>query len=168
MGEIEAVGESLIYGFRNGGKLLICGNGGSAADSQHLAAEFVSSFEYGLSRKSLPAISLTVDSSILTAISNDFSFDLVFSRQVEALGVIGDMLLTISTSGKSQNCIQAVEAAKKIGLTTLSLTRQDSPLYDASDLAIGVPSTNTQRIQECHIVAYHILAGLVDSEFMKE
>lgn len=164
--EIQVVAEVLADVFRKKNKLLICGNGGSAADSQHLAAEFVSSFENGLSRRPLPALALSVDTSIITAIANDFDYELIFSRQIEAHGIAGDMLLVLSTSGKSRNCLKAVESAQSMGLITASLTQQDSPLYKISKYSIGVPSTNTQRIQECHLVAYHILASLIDSEFV--
>ena len=108
--------------FKDGGKLMICGNGGSAADSQHLAAEFVSAFSREFKRKGLPAVALTVDSSILTAYSNDFDFEGVFSRQVEALGSKGDVLLVLSTSGNSKNCIAAVNQAQKMGIKTLGFS----------------------------------------------
>jgi len=165
MEDLEKIVGCLISTFERDGKLLICGNGGSAADAQHLAAEFVSSFSFGLERKSLPAIALTVNSSVLTAVANDFNFDLAFSRQVEGLGVAGDALLVISTSGESANCLAAAETAKQLKMTTLALTRVDSTLYKKVDIAIGVPNQNTQHIQECHIVLYHCIAESVDNYF---
>lgn len=166
--QISALAEGLIHTFRRGNKLLICGNGGSAADSQHIAAEFISSFANGLARRSLPAISLTVDTSVITAISNDFNYDSVFSRQIEGLGAKNDAILILSTSGRSANCLQAVKTARKLGLQIFALTQDGSPLHKESDLAIGVPSLDTQLIQECHIIAYHLIAQLVDDEFSKE
>jgi D-sedoheptulose 7-phosphate isomerase len=166
--EILRVSQAIMSTFSSGNKLLICGNGGSAADSQHLAAEFVSSFSSGLKRKSLPAIALTVDTSIMSAISNDFGFESVFSRQVEGLGVRGDSILLISTSGNSKNCLAALETSKRKGMQVLTLTSQDSELYRLSDLAVGVPSKNTQYIQECHTIAYHIIAELVDLHFTED
>jgi D-sedoheptulose 7-phosphate isomerase len=158
--------EQLLSIFDKENKLLICGNGGSAADAQHLAAEFVSSFAFGLKRKSLPAISLSTDSSILTAISNDFDFKLVFSRQVEGLGMPGDGLLAISTSGESSNCILAVERAKDIGMKVFSLTRTESSLSRISDFSIAVPSKDTQYIQQCHMFAYHVVVELIENSLM--
>lgn len=166
--ETEAVAKALVETFTSGGKLLICGNGGSAADAQHIAAEFVSSFSVGLARQSLPAIALSVDTSILTAISNDFDFDLIFSRQIEGLGKSGDSVLIISTSGESRNCLKAYEKAKELGITTLALTRQNSSLYRSADHAIGIPSDNTQHIQESHIVLYHCIAEIVELAILKE
>jgi D-sedoheptulose 7-phosphate isomerase len=154
--------------FNSGGKLLICGNGGSAADSQHFAAEFVSSFAKGLERRALPAISLTVDSSILTAYSNDFGFENVFARQVEALGNPKDMLIVLTTSGKSNNCILAVEKARDLGLKTLAFSKKESNISQMVDYSIEVPSDNTQHIQECHLVAYHVITEIVENSITKE
>lgn len=165
--EILNIAKKLSETFANGGKLLLCGNGGSAADAQHLAAEFMSSFAVGLNRRSLPAIALTTDSSIITAISNDFSFDLSFARQIEGLGNSGDALFVISTSGESKNCLKAVEAAKNLGMCILSLTRENSSLYHLADFSMGVPSRNTQHIQECHILAYHVIAELVEQDILR-
>jgi D-sedoheptulose 7-phosphate isomerase len=148
--------------FKNGGKVLICGNGGSAADSQHFAAEFVSSFSKNISRRSYPAIALTSDISIITAYANDFSFDGVFARQVESLGQNGDILIAITTSGSSKNCLIAVEQAKKQGLKTLALTKSGGEIANKVDISIQVPSNDTQHIQECHVISYHIIAGLVE------
>ena len=148
--------------FKAGSKILICGNGGSAADSQHFAAEFVSAFSRDLKRPGLPAIALTVDTSVLTAYSNDFGFDGVFARQVEALGKAGDILIVLSTSGSSKNCIQAVHMAKLNGLSTIAFTRESGTIGREVDVSIEVPSTNTQHIQECHMVAYHIITEIVE------
>ena len=166
--EIEVLSEEITRVFRRGNKLLICGNGGSAADAQHLAAEFVSSFSFGLERRSLPALALTVDSSVITAISNDFDYDLIFSRQIEGLGVPGDALLTLSTSGESANCIRAVEEARNKDMIILALTRRDSKLYRIADVAVGVPLSDTQHIQECHLISYHIIAENVDFALKEE
>lgn len=166
--EFDTLVSEVISTFEGGGKLLICGNGGSAADAQHLAAEFVSSFSFGLARKSLPAIALTVDTSVITAIANDFNFDLIFARQIEGIGKQGDSLLAISTSGESKNCLVAVETAKQLGMRTLAFTRKNSSLHRSSDSAIGIPHTNTQHIQECHLILYHCLAQVVDSHFLRK
>ena len=152
----------IVECFKNGGKVLICGNGGSAADSQHFAAEFVSSFSKNIVRRAYPAIALTSDISIITAYSNDFSFDGVFARQVESLGQKDDLLIAITTSGSSRNCLIAVEQAKKQGLKTLAFTKSGGEITDKVDVSIQVPSNDTQHIQECHVISYHIIAGLVE------
>lgn len=154
--------EILILAFRNGSKVLICGNGGSAADSQHFAAELVSAFSRDIKRPALSAIALTVDTSIITAFSNDFGFENVFARQVEAHGREGDVLIAITTSGSSKNCLAAVVAAKKLGMKTIALTRKGGMIGSETDLAIEVPSTSTQHIQECHMVSYHIMSELIE------
>jgi len=164
--QIITLAQELLAIFQNNNKLLICGNGGSAADAQHLAAEFISSFGVGLKRRSLPAISLATDSSVMTAISNDFDYSLVFQRQVEGLGSPGDGLIAISTSGESSNCLLAVESAKKIGMKIFSLTRVNSTLESISDFSIAVPSQNTQYIQQCHLIAYHIVIELIENSIM--
>ena len=165
---IEEIALLISECFNRGGKILICGNGGSAADSQHFAAEFVSSFAKDLERKALPAIALTVDTSIITAISNDNSFDKVFSRQVEALGRSGDVLIVLTTSGSSKNCLQAVSKAKELGLRTVAFTKVDGDIAKLVDSAIEIPSENTQHIQECHMVSYHILTELVENVLFRE
>jgi D-sedoheptulose 7-phosphate isomerase len=154
--------ESIIKCFQAGGKLMICGNGGSAADSQHLAAEFVGSFNKNLDRPGLPAIALTTDSSIITAFANDFTFDKIFARQLEALGSTGDLLIVFSTSGNSINCVRAVEQSKKMEIGSIAFLGSGGLLSDLSDTTIQVPSTNTQIIQQCHIVAYHSLIQMVE------
>jgi len=144
-----------------GNKLLFCGNGGSAADAQHLAAEFVNRFI--MDRRPLSAIALSTDSSILTAIGNDFGFDLVFSKQVQALGNPGDMLIALSTSGNSKNVLKAVETARGRGLAILGLTGETGgSMAGLCDLLIAVDNTHTPLIQEIHIAVGHLLCGLTD------
>lgn len=148
---------------RAGGKLLFFGNGGSAADAQHLAAEFVGRFV--LERHALPAIALTTDSSILTAVGNDYGFDQIFARQIEALGRPNDVAIGISTSGNSPNVIEAVKKAKKQNLKTIGLAGKDcGALARCVDLAITVSSANTARVQECHITIGHLLCELAENE----
>jgi D-sedoheptulose 7-phosphate isomerase len=147
--------------FKQDGKLLIIGNGGSAADAQHMAAEFLNRFE--IERPPLPALALTTDSSTLTSIGNDYSFDQAFSKQVRALGRAGDILLAISTSGASKNILKAVEAAKAIGVKTIALTgKGGAELAKASDIVINIDSKTTARIQEAHITVCHVMCELVD------
>lgn len=154
--------EMLTLAFRSGAKILICGNGGSAADSQHFAAELVSAFSRDLKRPALSAIALTVDTSIITAFSNDFGFENVFARQVEAHGKEDDVLIAITTSGSSKNCIAAVLVAKSLGMKTIALTRRGAMISRETDLSVEIPSTNTQHIQECHILGYHIMSELIE------
>ena len=147
--------------FKSGNKLMVCGNGGSAADAQHLAAEFVNRFL--INRMPLPAIALTTDSSILTSVSNDFSYDDIFAKQVEALGKRGDVFLGISTSGNSPNILRAVEASRKIGVRTVALTGGSGGLLAAAaELVLTVPSEKTPHIQEAHLWIEHMLCWLVD------
>ena len=153
--------------FNSGSKVVICGNGGSAADSQHFAAEFVSAFSRDLNRRALPAMALTVDTSVITAFSNDFSFENVFARQVEAHGKPGDVLIVLTTSGKSQNCLAAVREARRLGLQTIAFTRLAGEITTEVDISIEVPSTNTQHIQECHMLGYHIITELVENTLFK-
>lgn len=152
----------------SGKKILICGNGGSAADSQHFAAELVSSFSKNISRRAISAIALTTDTSILTAFSNDFSFEKVFMRQVEAHGNQNDVLIVITTSGKSKNCMLAVKQAKTMGLKTVALTSMNAEVSKEVDVSIEVPSVNTQHVQECHMVAYHILSEIIENAVLEE
>jgi len=153
--------ELMINCYKSGGKLLICGNGGSAADSQHFAAEMIGRLKRN--RGALPAIALTTDSSILTALANDFSFDVIFRKQVEALGRRGDVLIGLSTSGNSMNVMQAMEAAKIKGLHTIALVGKDGgTLAAAADHAIVIPSNMSQRIQEGHITIIHIWCDLIE------
>ena len=162
--QILAAANLIMQAYDRGAKLLICGNGGSAADSQHLAAEFVSSFSKSIKRRALPAIALTVDTSIITAYSNDFSFNHVFERQVEAYGVSGDVLIILSTSGESINCINAAKKARQSGIFIIAFTKYHSKLSDLSDVSIEIPSNNTQHIQELHMLAYHIIVEIVEVE----
>lgn len=144
-----------------GGKILFCGNGGSAADAQHLAAEFVNRFQ--LDRPPLPAIALTTDTSALTAIGNDFGFENIFSKQVQALGAPEDVLVGISTSGNSENVIRAFEAARENSVTTVGMTgRKGGRMAELSDFLINVPEESTALVQEIHIAVGHLLCGLVD------
>jgi len=163
---IQKVSEKIIECFKKGNKVLIFGNGGSAADAQHIAGELVGRFK--LERKALPAIALTTDTSILTAWSNDYDFSSVFERQVEALAKTGDILFGISTSGNSKNVIKALEKGKEIGTINLSLTGGDGgKIKKASDININSVSKNTPRIQECHMLAYHIICELVEKGMEK-
>jgi D-sedoheptulose 7-phosphate isomerase len=160
-GVIEAAGELLIKTLAQGGKLLLCGNGGSAADCQHIAAEFV--VRYEKKRRAMAAIALTTDSSILTAHANDFDFETVFSRQVEALANDRDCLIAISTSGKSKNILKAVQAAKLKGMTVIALTGCDGgELSRQAEISVVVPSDVTARIQEAHILIGHWWCGAVE------
>jgi len=159
---IEATGNRLIEALQNGGKILICGNGGSAADAQHFAAELIGRFE--LDRPSWPAVALSTDTSILTAIGNDYGFDHVFSRQVEGMGQPGDVLIGITTSGRSGNVSLAVEAARKRKMHTIGLLGRDGGKLKAQvDQAVVVPEKRTARIQEAHIFILHYWAGHLES-----
>ena len=153
--------EYISKAFRNGKKLMICGNGGSAADAQHLAAEFVNRFE--LERRPLPALALTTDTSIVTSVANDYTYEEVFSKQIRALGVRGDILLAISTSGKSGNILSAIMTAREKGLYTAGFIGGDGgDMVTLVDLALVVESDRTPRIQEAHILAGHLICELVD------
>ncbi len=161
--DVVRAAELLVETLRSGGKVLLCGNGGSAADSQHLAAEFVSALTRERVRPAMPALALTTDTSILTAVANDFGFEGVFARQVEALGRPGDVLVGISTSGRSPDVLRAVEVARARGLRTIGLTGADGgELADLVDVAIRVPSAETSHIQECHIAIGQLLAFLAE------
>ena len=153
--------EKVAFALTSDRKLMLCGNGGSAADAQHIAAEFINRYE--LERPPLPAIALTTDTSIITSIGNDYSVDEIFSKQVKALGVEGDILLALSTSGDSANVIEAVRAAKSQGIFTVALTGRDGgQVADMVDMALVVKSEVTGRIQETHILVGHIICQLVD------
>ena len=161
--QIERIATVVKTALANGKKVLFCGNGGSAADSQHLAAEFVGRFQK--ERQGLPAIALTVDTSILTAVGNDYGFDKVFARQVEALGNEGDILIGISTSGTSRNVVAAVELAKTKGIYCVGMTAANgAKMTELCDECIAVPAKVTARAQEMHILIGHILCELVDGE----
>ena len=161
----EAINE-IIKCFKRGNKIIVFGNGGSAADAQHIVAEFIGRFQK--ERKSLPAISLTTDSSIITSLANDYSYNIVFSRQCESLVAKGDVVIGISTSGKSKNVEEGIKAAKKKGAITIGLLGGDGgTIKNNVDISIVVPSTNTARIQEAHRVIYHIICDIVENESTK-
>jgi D-sedoheptulose 7-phosphate isomerase len=163
--QIEEAVSILVTAFRSGNKLLLCGNGGSAADCQHIAAEFVIRLSHDFVRPALPAIALTTDTSNLTAGSNDIGFENVFARSVEALGRKDDVLLAISTSGNSANIIKAVDKALTRGMIVIGfLGGNGGKLVSMVDLSLIIPSSSTQRIQEGHITAAHILCELVEKE----
>ncbi len=162
-GKIEQLGKKAVEVLRNGGTIFFCGNGGSAADSQHLAAELVGRYER--ERDALPAVALTVDTSALTAIGNDYGFEDVFHRQLLALGKARDLLVAISTSGNSPNVLKAVETARRKGMFTVALTgKGGGRLAGACDQAIVVPSSRTSRIQEAHIIIGHMMCQYIEEE----
>ncbi len=163
---LDRVAGDWIHALNQGHKILFFGNGGSAADSQHLAAELVGRVR--INRRALPALALTTDTSALTALANDFGFETVFSRQIEALGAAGDIAFAISTSGNSPNVLAAVKTAKAMGLTTMGLTGRDGgALKSAVDVAVVIPAELTSRIQEAHITVTHILCELVEAHFAR-
>ena len=148
----------IVACYRNGGKLLLCGNGGSAADAQHLATEMMIRLSHDITRPSLAAISLGTDTSNLTACGNDLGFEQIFARNIEGLGRAGDVLIAISTSGRSPNILRTVERARDCGMKTIALTGGNGgPLRERVDVAIVIPSMNTQRIQEVHITIGHVI-----------
>ena len=160
---IKAV-EEIIKVFQNNGKIFFMGNGGSAADSQHIAAEFIGLFQK--KRRSLPAIALTTDTSILTALGNDYGYEVIFSRQLEGLGKKGDIVVGISTSGNSKNVIAGVKKAKALGIKSISLTGcKGGKLAELCDINLIVPSNKTARIQESHICIAHSICELVENQF---
>ena len=163
MPEVASAGLRVRTALEKGRKILICGNGGSAADSQHMAAEFVGRFVK--ERQSLPALALTVDTSLLTAVGNDYGFDCVFSRQVEGLGQEGDVLIAISTSGNSANVVKALKTAKEKGIYVIALTGENGGiLAKESDLCLAVPSQVTARIQEMHIMIIHMICEIAEAD----
>jgi D-sedoheptulose 7-phosphate isomerase len=159
---ISDVATAIVRCFKKGNKLLLCGNGGSAADAQHVAAEFVNRFR--LVRGAMPALALTTDTSIITSVANDSAFEDVFARQVEALAVGGDILVGISTSGGSTNVLRALDAARARGVTTVGFTGEKGreTLATKCDYCLVVPSADTARIQECHGFAWHVICGIVE------
>ena len=160
---IAEVTDLMVRQFREGKKLLICGNGGSASDSQHIAAEFVGRFQ--LNREALPAIALSTNTSILTAVGNDYSFDVIFSRQVEALGQPGDIVWGLSTSGKSSNVLHALKRAKDMGLITVGMAgNQGGLLQEFADYSLFVAEKNTPYIQEIHLITYHQICEQVEAK----
>ncbi len=164
---LEGAAKACIHSLKSGGKILLAGNGGSAADAQHMAGEFVSRFAFD--RPGLPAIALTTDTSILTAIGNDYGYEKLFARQIQALGNRGDVFIAYSTSGKSPNVIHAISEARARGLVTLGFTgNRESPMNELCDHVLVVPSPDTPKIQEGHLVLGHILCGLVENSMLKE
>lgn len=160
---IQAAADAMIQCLQSGGKILACGNGGSAADAQHFAGELVNRFE--IDRPGLAAVALTHDASVITSIANDFSFDMVFARQVEALGRPGDLLLAISTSGTSNNVVAAADAAASVGMATIALTGGDGGRLGQHDnirVHLNIPHHSTPRVQEMHITCLHLLCTLID------
>ena len=161
LSDIERSGQLICEALTSGRKILLCGNGGSAADAQHIAAELVGCYEK--QRRSWPAIALTTDTSALTAVSNDLGYEQVFARQVLGLAQPGDVLVAISTSGKSKNVLRAAEQAKELGCKTIALTGATAePLASFCDVVVAVPSTRTSRVQEVHITVGHLWCEMVD------
>lgn len=164
---VEKAATSIIKAFSSHSKLLLAGNGGSAADSQHIAAEFVNRFY--IDREGLPALALTTDTSILTAVGNDYSFDRVFSRQLASLGKDGDVFWALSTSGNSTNILEALAECRKKGIISLGFTGAKGGRLDGScDILIKVPSDETPRIQEMHILLAHVICAIVEKELFKK
>jgi len=159
---VERIADACATAIEGGGKVMFCGNGGSAADSQHLAAELVGKLVFN--RPGMAGLALTVDTSALTAIGNDFGYEFVFSRQVEALGRPGDVLVGLTTSGRSKNVLRAFEAARARGIVTVAMTGQArGPVAEAADHVLAVPHGETQKIQEGHIVLGHIFCALIEA-----
>ena len=162
METIERVGQLCVSCMKSGNKILLAGNGGSAADSQHIAGEFVSRFAFD--RPGLPAIALTTDTSILTAIGNDYGYENLFSRQVRALGIKGDVFIGYSTSGRSPNILKALREARAKGISTVGLMgNKGGEILDLCDFALEVPSADTPKIQEGHLILGHIICGVVEN-----
>lgn len=160
---VEAAAMACVASLKAGGKVLLAGNGGSAADAQHIAGELVSRFAFD--RPGLPAVALTTDSSILTAIGNDYGYEKLFARQVQAQGKPGDVLIAYSTSGKSPNVLLAFETARAAGITTIGLTgNRGGPMSALCDHLLEVPAADTPKIQEGHLVLGHILCGIIENE----
>ncbi len=167
LGCVKMAAELIILAYKSGGKVLFCGNGGSAADAQHLAAELVGRFKR--ERKALPAMALHTNTSALTAIANDYDYSDVFVRQIEAFGRPGDVLVGFSTSGKSANVLKALDYAKKRGLKTIGFTgRKADKMSSLCDVLLSVPSEDTPRIQEIHMLWGHIICGLVEDGLFHE
>lgn len=163
---IVAVAKCCIEAFRRGNKLLVAGNGGSAADAQHLAAELVARFEFD--RPGLAAIALSTDTSALTAIGNDYGYEFLFSRQLEALARPGDVFIGITTSGNSKNVLKAMDAAGKLGVTRVALCGTGGRVREVAEHVLAAPSAHTPRIQECHILIIHMLCALLEENLFPE
>lgn len=160
---IRNIADVLVRAFKNNHRLYLIGNGGSAADAQHIAGELIGRFK--TDRRPLPAVALTTDTSVITALANDFGYDTCFARQVEALANPGDVILAFSTSGNSKGILNAVQIAKNRGVIAIGFTGKDGGLLkDAVDICLKIPSDNTPRIQECHITVGHILCSIVEKE----
>ena len=167
LNDIEKVSKLCVALYKNAKKTILAGNGGSAADAQHIAAEMVG--RYGFDRPSLPSLALTTDTSALTAIGNDYGYDKVFSRQLEGMGQEGDLFIGISTSGNSENIINAFKSAKEKNITTVALTGRDGgKMAIIADIALIVPSESTPRIQESHILIGHIICDIIEKEIFGE
>ncbi|MGF1723868.1 D-sedoheptulose 7-phosphate isomerase [Photobacterium nomapromontoriensis] len=166
MATITEVADLCLAAYKRGHKIILAGNGGSAADAQHIAAEFVSRFHFD--RPGLPSIALTTDTSILTAIGNDYGFDKLFERQLQANGNPGDIFIGITTSGNSANIINAMAYARENGITAVGLAGEGGDIQTCSDLCIAVPSTDTPRIQESHILIGHMICGYVEKEYFHD
>lgn len=163
---IRKIAGALITAFKNGHRLYLIGNGGSAADAQHIAGELIGRFK--MNRRPLPAVALTTDTSVMTALANDFGYDTCFARQVEALSGPGDVILVFSTSGNSRSILNAVQIARDRGAITIGFTGEDGGLLkDAVDICLKIPSASTPRIQECHITVGHILCSLIEKELFE-
>ena len=163
-GQVAEAAWLIVETIQSGHKVLVCGNGGSAADAQHFAGEMVGRYKLN-GRAALPALALTTDTTVLTCVANDFSYEEVFSRQVEAFAQPGDLVIGISTSGRSANVLKALQAARSRDSRTLALVGAGGgPISEAADLALCVPSTDTARIQECHITMIHTICEIVDGE----
>jgi D-sedoheptulose 7-phosphate isomerase len=163
--EIEKVAQVIIDAFRNGNKVLLCGNGGSAADAQHIAAEF--SGRFYTDRDPLPSEALHCNTSYLTAVGNDYGYEFVYSRIIKGMGKAGDVLIGLSTSGNSVNIINAINQAKELGMITVGFTGKGGKMKDLCDYTINVPSTDTPRIQETHITVGHVVCQLVEEQLFK-
>ena len=165
---INEIADRIVKCFRQGNKLLLCGNGGSAADAQHVAAEFVNRFRFD--HAALPAIALGTDTTTLTAIGNDSAYEYIFSRQVEALAKPGDILVGISTSGHSANILKALDVARALGMTTLGFTGEKGreTIGSKCDYCLIVPTVDTPRIQECHLFVWHVICGIVEETLFQK
>ena len=166
LNDIHNAAEVCCNALRNGNKILLAGNGGSAADAQHISAEFVSRFEFD--RPGLPSIALTTDSSIVTAIANDYGYEKLFSRQIQAQGRAGDVFIGISTSGNSANILHGFEEAKRLGIYTIGLAGTGGRIQTEADLCLSMPSEHTPRIQEAHILVGHIICAYVEKKHFPE
>ena len=166
LGTIAQVAQLCISAYRRGNRVILAGNGGSAADAQHIAAEFVSRFEFD--RPGLPAMALTTDTSMLTAIGNDYGYEQLFQRQLEANGRAGDIFVGISTSGNSKNVLAALDACRKLDITPVGLAGVGGRIAESCAICIRVPSDSTPRIQEAHITIGHIICGIVESTLFEK